>query len=258
MKLLIAALLVTGQAFAQQTAKTTEPQARSYVATALMTGAAPTILSDNVKVAPELRQRLGVAPEADNKTVYQALVDLTPGKAVHVRRAAADEVEKTQAAAPGRPMFAVEVGDATLILQYDLERDHIVYAGLPAGMAIAAPAGAPAAPPPATPVPPVAPVPVAQQPEMKSEPPEMKSQPTAEPPAAVQKPEPPGLQVVDPQVPREPRPVAAAPARPAQPAATAAARPPEPQRPLLRKSGPCEIKPVMSDQDLVNCGATPR
>jgi hypothetical protein len=32
----------------------------------------------------------------------------------------------------------------------------------------------------------------------------------------------------------------------------------EDKRPPLRKSGPCEIKPVMSDQDLVNCGATPR
>jgi hypothetical protein len=97
------------------------------------------------------------------------------------------------------------------------------------------------------------PVPVAQQLEMKQ--PETKPEPAA----AVQKPEPPGLQVVDPQLPRAPKPVAAAPARPAPPPApTAALRPAEPPRPLLRKSGPCEIKPVMSDQDLVNCGATPR
>ena len=27
--------------------------------------------------------------------------------------------------------------------------------------------------------------------------------------------------------------------------------------PSLKPSGPCVIKPVMSDQDLVNCGATP-
>jgi hypothetical protein len=27
--------------------------------------------------------------------------------------------------------------------------------------------------------------------------------------------------------------------------------------PQLKRSGPCVIKPVMSDQDLVNCGATP-
>lgn len=245
MRLLITALLiVAGPALAQQ-AKTTEPQARSYVATALMTGAAPTILSDNLLVAPELRQRLGVAPDADNKALYQALVDLTPGKAVHVRRAAPDEVEKAQAAAPGRPMFAVEVGDATtLILQYDLARDHIVYAGLPPSAMAAATPAAPAAAVPVA-------VPVAQQTEVKPE-------PKPEPPAAVQKPEPPGLQVVEPQVPREPKPVAAAPARPAQPAPTVALRPAEPPRPLLRKSGPCEIKPVMSDQDLVNCGATPR
>jgi hypothetical protein len=27
--------------------------------------------------------------------------------------------------------------------------------------------------------------------------------------------------------------------------------------PQLKRGGPCVIKPVMSDQDLVNCGATP-
>ena len=32
----------------------------------------------------------------------------------------------------------------------------------------------------------------------------------------------------------------------------------EPPRPLLKPNGPCAINPVMSDQDLVNCGATPR
>jgi len=32
----------------------------------------------------------------------------------------------------------------------------------------------------------------------------------------------------------------------------------EPPRPALKPTGPCDIKPVMSDQDLVNCGATPR
>jgi len=32
----------------------------------------------------------------------------------------------------------------------------------------------------------------------------------------------------------------------------------EPKLPPLKPNGACVIKPVMSDQDLVNCGATPR
>jgi len=64
----------------------------------------------------------------------------------------------------------------------------------------------------------------------------------------------PVLQVVEPQVPRAAKPAALA-ARPAPPAA---AVPAPDSRPVLRKTGACEIKPVMTDQDLVNCGATPR
>jgi hypothetical protein len=40
-------------------------------------------------------------------------------------------------------------------------------------------------------------------------------------------------------------------AAPAKPAITAQAE-------TLKRSGPCVIKPVMSDQDLVNCGARPQ
>ena len=40
-------------------------------------------------------------------------------------------------------------------------------------------------------------------------------------------------------------------AAPAKPALTAEAE-------TLKRSGPCVIKPVMSDQDLVNCGARPQ
>src|SRR2546430_50514 len=63
----------------------------------------------------------------------------------------------------------------------------------------------------------------------------------------------PALKVVEPQ---EPRMGKQAPA--AAPTAQAVTAPLESPRPLLKPTGPCEIKPVMSDQDLVNCGATPR
>ncbi|HYR34024.1 MAG TPA: hypothetical protein VEQ87_07020 [Burkholderiales bacterium] len=245
MRLLFAALLTAGQAFAQQApAKSTEQQARSTIATAFITGAAPAVLSETVTVSPELRQRLGLAPEADSKAAYKALAAMTSGKPVQVRRAEPDEIDKGQTpAAPDRPIFVLESGDATLIVQYDLDQDNIAFIGLPGTVAVAAPV--------------VAPTPPQRVPETPAEAP--KPAVVAAPPAAaapsLQKPEPLVLQVVEPQVPRAMNPGATAPVRPAQPAA---AVPPPEARPLLRKSGPCEIKPVMSDQDLVNCGATPR
>src|SRR5437867_5691593 len=149
MKFLFAALFATSQAFAQQAApaKTTERQALSYVASAFVTGAAPMVLSESVTVSPELRQRLGLAPAADSRAVYQALAALTAGKPVQVRRAEPDEIAKAQApAAPDKPLFALESGDTTLILQYDLERDNVAFIGLPGAVAVAAPVVAPAPP----------------------------------------------------------------------------------------------------------------
>src|SRR5437764_11810268 len=111
MKKTILVLLALGAApvLAQQpTPKSTEQQARSYIASAFMTGAAPLILSDDVVVQPELRQRLGVPGDAPSRTVYQALTNLTMGKPLMVRPAIRDEVLKSQALpASGKPIFAV-------------------------------------------------------------------------------------------------------------------------------------------------------
>jgi hypothetical protein len=250
MKLFFAALVAASQAFAQQAApaaKTTEQQARSYVSSAFMTGAAPMVLSESVIVSPALRQRLGLAADADSRAVYQALTSMTAGKPVQVRRAEPDEIAKAQApAAPDKPLFALESGETTLILQYDLERDNVAFIGLPGAVAVAAPVVAPAPPeklsePAAQPAKPV----VTPEP----------AKPVAAAPAVAEPAKPaPVLQVVEPQLPRVVKPATQA-ARPVQPAPAA----PMPEmRPRLQKSGPCEIKPVMSDQDLVNCGATPR
>jgi len=221
---LLIAALVALPAAAQTPAKTTEQQARSYVASALMTGAAPAVMSDKVTVSPGLRQRLRLAPDADGAAVYKAVMELTAGKQVQVRRAAGDEIAKSEAPAPvsAQPIFAVEAGDATLLVQYDLTRDNISFVGMPGAVATATPVVAPT-------------------------PPTMVQAPK---PAEPAKP----AQIVEPQVPRlAPKPAATP---------VAAVRAPQPvmeaTRPPLKKSGPCDIKPVMTDQDLVNCGATPR
>jgi hypothetical protein len=263
-------LLAAGTATAQQQpapAKTNEQQARSYIVSAFMTGAAPLIISDDVVVQPELRQRLGLPADAASHTVYQALANLTVGKPLQVRPAIRDEILKSQAlAAPDKPIFTLEAGDTTLVMQYDLDRDNISFVGQPITIATAAPVAPPAPPEKVVDAPKVAdaPAPAAADPSPASPPATPPAPPAAEPPpppapaaaapaapAAPAETAKPALQIVEPQVPRVVKP--ATPSAKPQTAAAMEARPPVP-----KPSGPCVIKPVMSDQDLVNCGATPR
>src|SRR3954447_15589565 len=299
--LLIAVLAATPAMAQQPAAKTTEQQARSYIASAFITGAAPLILSDDVVLQPELRTKLALPTAANSRTVYQALINLTNGKAVQVRPAIRDEVLKSQVlAAPGKPVFALEAGTTTLVLQYDLERDNVAFVGQPAAIAAASPAAtpapksvgetpqaqaqAPAANPEAAPAasalgaaeakPAAEAAPAASSPAalpavaVPAVAPDPTPAPVATPAATTPAPEPvaapavaetpkPGLQIVEPQEPRA-KP-AAAPVAKAQPtpAAATVARAREARPPLPKPNGPCAIKPVMSDQDLVNCGATP-
>src|SRR3954468_8822789 len=288
--LLIAVLAATPAMAKQTAAQTTKQQARSYIASSFITGAAPLILSDDVVLQPELRTKLALPTDANSRTVYQALINLTNGKAVQVRPAIRDEVLKSQVlAAPGKPVFALEAGTTTLVLQYDLERDNVAFVGQPAAIAAAsaapqAQAQAPAANPEAAPAasapgaaeakPAAEAAPAASSPAalpavgLPAVAPEPTPAPVATPPAPPPAPEPlaapaiaetpkPGLQIVEPQEPRA-KP-AAAPVAKAQPAPAAAtvARAREARPPLPKPNGPCAIKPVMSDQDLVNCGATP-
>src|SRR5689334_5445340 len=111
---------------AQPAAKTTEQQARSYILSAFMTGAAPAVVSDSVKVAPALRLRLALPADADSRAVYYSLVKLTAGKSLTVRPAKIDELDMTETQVePTRPVFALDVSDSTFVLQYDLDKDSV-------------------------------------------------------------------------------------------------------------------------------------
>src|SRR5690242_192332 len=111
---------------AQPVAKTTEQQARSYILSAFMTGAAPAVVSGSVKVAPALRLRLALPADADSRAVYYSLVKLTAGKSLTVRPAKIDELDMTETQVePTRPVFALDVSDSTFVLQYDLEKDSV-------------------------------------------------------------------------------------------------------------------------------------
>ena len=243
--------LSAAPALAQQPAqKSSEQQARTYITSAFMTGSAPMILSDDVVVQPELRQRLKLPDDASSRTVYQALVNLTRGKLLQVRPAIRDEVMKSQViGTAGKPIFALEAGDTTLVLQYDLDRDNIAFVGQPVQIATAVPVTPP------TPVLHVTepPAPPTQAPAAETRAPAAAETPAAEPVQPATPPAQLARQVVEPQVPRMAmQPTASA------PKAQQARAELEPSRALLKPTAPCEIKPVMSDQDLVNCGATPR
>ena len=271
---MLAAALAAAPACAQP-AKTTEQQARSYILSAFMTGAAPAVLAGDVKVAPDLRLRLALEPDADSRAAYIALVRLTSGRSLSVRPPTEDDVARAEAQPePGKPLFALEVGGSVFVMQYDLARDAVTYLGdATRPVAVSAPVSSPApaqmveAPKPAAPAieaaapPVVAPVAVpaveAPKPPPVEEPKPVAVEPakpaaeTPKPAPVAQTPPEPRVQVVEPREPRFNRPVAPAVA----PAVQAREIPPLPP---LKPSGPCVVKAVMSDQDLVNCGARPR
>ena len=233
---LLAGALAAAVARAQTTpaAPPSEAQARYYVFGAFLTGAAADILSERVSLGPELQQRLAVPPDADYRRIYGALIALTESKPLRVRKATPEELSKY--AAPAKyglkePLFTLEAGDIRLLVQYDLQANNIPFVGQlsrtpePPAAAVVERAVVPQAPPaPGARPPPVAiqkPVPL---------------------PAVVPKPAPPVVAV------ERPKPAVVAPEKPR----------PASRGELPARTGPCVVKPVMSDEDLVNCGAMPR
>src|SRR5690242_15736324 len=84
-----ALLLAAGTASAQN--RPTELDARSYIASAFMTGVAQAILADDVALGPQLRERLALPPNAGRDRIYQAIFTLTEDKPISVRKASAEE-----------------------------------------------------------------------------------------------------------------------------------------------------------------------
>jgi hypothetical protein len=258
---LAAALAATvSLAHAQPQAPTTEAQARYYVYGAFLTHAVPEIIADRVALGPELERQLGVASGADRQRIYDALMAFTDKRPLSVRKATVDEI-KRYAARGGRdlkdPMFTVQAGDVRLLVQYDLRANTIPFVGQ-LDVALQAPVverSAPVKPAVAPPLATIAPKPspaparVAPLAPLKADGPcvvkpvmseqDLANCRAARPAAARVQPAPP---------PPEVAPVVTKPQARAAPPAVPARRP----------AGPCEIKPVMSEEDLANCrAATP-
>ena len=115
--------LAAGAATAQN--RTTEVQARSYIQSAFITGAAHAILANDVALGPERRERLALPAKAGRDRIYEAIFTLTEDRPLRVRKADRAEAAGIAAEAAGRPVFALEGGTAPLIVVYDLERNAI-------------------------------------------------------------------------------------------------------------------------------------
>jgi outer membrane protein OmpA-like peptidoglycan-associated protein len=132
----LAAELVFAQARstapAQARGTTTPAQARAYIYGAFLTQAAPGIVSDNVKLGPELEKRLNLPAGADSGKIYEALVALTDGKSLDVRRASDDEVSG-YGMVPGLdlalPIYTLQAGDQKFLIQYDLQANAVPFVG---------------------------------------------------------------------------------------------------------------------------------
>ena len=115
-----------------QTRGATAAQARNYIYGAFLTQAAPGILPENIRLGPELEKRLNLPAGSDSAKVYEALVALTDGKTLDVRRSTDEEVAG-YGSVPGLnavlPIYTLQAGDQRFLVQYDLQANVIPFVG---------------------------------------------------------------------------------------------------------------------------------
>jgi hypothetical protein len=228
----LAAILVLPAARAQLPPPAgAELGAEAHIFSAFTTLVDPRAFAEHVVLGPRLRAELG---EASGAQVYASLVERTSGTRLRSRRLRPDEVAKV-ASLPGirtaEPIVLLQGGDVLLLLQYATQQQNVAFVEQLQGPSPKLAVDVPKPPPPpvieVAPVPPPAPV-VEVAPAVET--------PRPPPPIVVKKAQP----------------------APAPPAPAPALLAPAPRAEKRRPSGPCVIRPVMSDDDLYNCGATPR
>lgn len=128
--LCIAAVLCLAAGVASAQNRTTEQQARSYIQSAFITGAAHAILTSDVALGPQLNEQLKLPPDANRDRIYEAIFALTEDKTLRVRKSTADEAAAVGPRAKASPVFALEGGAVPLAVVYDLERNAIPYVAI--------------------------------------------------------------------------------------------------------------------------------
>jgi hypothetical protein len=193
----------------------TTSEAESHILGAFTSGTDPAILAADVRLGPRLRAELGA--RAGSAKIYGALVDRTAGSLIRVNPLTTEEAARHAAlvGSGSDPLLTLESGGVALLLQYAPARRQVSFVEQ---------IGVP--PPPLKPVPEPTQVESPHLPPQPPKPPAVVEKPLSASPSVVEKP------------------------RPAAPAVKAVERP-QPAKPR----GECVIKPVMSDEDLYNCGA---
>ena len=124
----------------------TERDAATSIYYGFLHDAAHAVLSTDVKLGPELRHRLGLPQEADSRKIYDALVALTDKRKLVVLKAGPDELSRYAGSDLRQPLFTLQAGDTTFLIQYDLLADNIPFVGQLAGPAEPAVASKPVPP----------------------------------------------------------------------------------------------------------------
>ena len=127
----VLACTLTGAVWAQGRGATAA-QARSYIYSAFLTQAAPGALAEDVKLGSELADRVKLPANADNSTIYQALVALIDGKRLDVRRSTDDEVfgyGPMPGLDPALPIYTLTAGEQRFLVQYNLQSNTIPFVG---------------------------------------------------------------------------------------------------------------------------------
>lgn len=198
-------------------------EAAAHILSAFTSRADPGVLGDSVRLGPALRAEFGA--DADSRRIYAALIERIADKPLRVSLLAPEEAARhaSLVGSLSEPLLVLEAGDAAFLMQYATKEKDVVFVEQLRGPQVELP---PQAPPPAA----VTSVPMAPEPA----------------PVVVQQPKP------APVVPEKPKP---APAVVQKPASAPVAVPKPAPAPAPKPRGECVIKPVMTDDDLYNCGA---
>ena len=192
-------------------------EGEAHILSAFTSHADPGVLADNVRLGPALRAEFG--GDSDSRRIYAALIERTAGKPLRVRQLTPEEASSHASLVSGLrdPLLVLEAGDAAFLMQYVTREKDVVFVEQLRGPKVELPPQAP--PPPAVTAVPMAPEPA-----------------PAAAPAPAEKPKP------APAVVQQPKPAPVVVQKPAP-------------APAPRPRGECVIKPVMTDDDLYNCGA---
>jgi hypothetical protein len=213
----------------------TTSEAESHILGAFTSGTDPAIIAADVKLGPRLRAELG--SRAASARIYDALVDRTTGNLIRVNPLTTEEAARHAALAGSGsdPLLTLESGGVTLLLRYAPARRQVSFVEQIA-----------VAPPPLKPAPEPTHVEAPQLPPQPPKPAAVLEKPLSASPSVLAKPKPAAVA----EKPLSPSPSVVEKPKPAVPAVRVLEKP-QPAKPR----GECVIKPVMSDEDLYNCGA---